>query len=68
MQSSAMLRLLALIRTDISEGYIASIIMVTKIDELGTTLALTSKRILFLRSVLPLLVTAFFLARRFLLP
>jgi hypothetical protein len=34
----------ALVRTDISEERIASIIMVTRIDELGTTLAVISNR------------------------
>jgi hypothetical protein len=43
-----MLRLLALVRTDVLEERIASIIRVTRIGELGTT---------FLRSVLRLLVT-----------
>jgi hypothetical protein len=45
-----------LVRTDVSEELIASIIRVTRIGELGTTLAVTS--ILFLRSVLRLLITA----------
>jgi hypothetical protein len=38
-----MLRRVALVRTDISEECITSIIRVTRIDELGTTLAVTSK-------------------------
>jgi hypothetical protein len=42
MASSWMLRLVALVRTDVSEEIIASFIGVTRIDELGTTLALTS--------------------------
>jgi hypothetical protein len=45
-----MLRCVALVRADVSEERISSIIKVTRIGELGTTLALTS--------VLPLLVTA----------
>jgi hypothetical protein len=45
----------ALVRTDVSQELSTSFIMVTRIGELDTTLALTSK---FLRSALPLLVTA----------
>jgi hypothetical protein len=44
MVSSGMLRRVDLIRTDVSEELSASIIRVTKISELGTTLALTSNR------------------------
>jgi hypothetical protein len=44
MTSSGMLRRVALARTDVSEGRIASIIRVTRIGELGTTLAVTSNR------------------------
>jgi hypothetical protein len=51
MASSVMLRRVALVRTDVSE---ASFIRVTRIGELGTTLAVTSNR----RSVCRLLVTA----------
>jgi hypothetical protein len=40
--SSMMLRRVALVRTDVSEERSASIIMVTRIGELGTTLAVTS--------------------------
>jgi hypothetical protein len=39
-----MLRRVALVRTDISEELSASFIRVTRIGELGTTLAVTSKR------------------------
>jgi hypothetical protein len=39
-----MLRHVALIRTDVSEELSASIIRVTRIDELGTMLAVTSNR------------------------
>jgi hypothetical protein len=55
-----MLRLVALIRTDVSEELSASFIRVARIGELGTTLALTSNRrtLVFLRSVRRLLVTA----------
>jgi hypothetical protein len=48
-------RRVALVITDLLEETRAFIIMVRRIGELGTTLAITSK---FLRSVLPLLVTA----------
>jgi hypothetical protein len=49
MVSSGMLRHVALVRTDILEELSASFIRVTRIGELGTTLAVTSK--LFLHSV-----------------
>jgi hypothetical protein len=39
-----MLRRVALVRTDVSEQRIASIICVTRIGELGTTLAVPSSR------------------------
>jgi hypothetical protein len=39
-----MLRRVALVRTDVSEELSASFIRVTRIDELGTTLAVTSNR------------------------
>jgi hypothetical protein len=39
MASSGMLRRVALIRTEVSEERIASIIRATRIDELGTPLA-----------------------------
>jgi hypothetical protein len=44
MPSSGMLRRVALVRTDVSGELCASIIRVTKISELGTTLAVTSNR------------------------
>jgi hypothetical protein len=44
MPSSGMLRRVALVRTDVSEELSASIIRVTRISELGTTLAVTSNR------------------------
>jgi hypothetical protein len=57
MVSSGMLRRMALVRTDVSEEISTSI---TRIGELGTTLAATSNRrtLVFLRSVRRLLVTA----------
>jgi hypothetical protein len=70
MPSSGMLCGVALVRTNVSEERIASVIMVTGIIELGSTLAVTSNRstlrrnsmwlydILFLCSVLLFLVTA----------
>jgi hypothetical protein len=54
MASSGILRRVALVRTDVSEELSASFIRVTRIGELGTTLAVTSKR----RSVRRLLVIA----------
>jgi hypothetical protein len=42
--SSEMLRRVALVRTDVSQECIASIIRVTSIVELGTTLAVTSNQ------------------------
>jgi hypothetical protein len=44
MMSSWMLRRVALVRTDVSEELSAFFIRVTRIDELGTTLAITSNR------------------------
>jgi hypothetical protein len=42
MASSGMLRRMALVRTDVSEELSVSFIRVTRIGELGTTLAVTS--------------------------
>jgi hypothetical protein len=44
MASSGTLHRVALVRTDVSEELSASIIRVTRISELGKTLAVTSKR------------------------
>jgi hypothetical protein len=44
MVSSGMLRHVTLVRTDVSEELGASIIRVTRIGELGTTLAATNNR------------------------
>jgi hypothetical protein len=53
-----MLHSVALVRTDVSEELSASIIRVTRIGELGTTLALTSNRRSLRRSIRRLLITA----------
>jgi hypothetical protein len=53
MASSGMLRRVAVVRPDVSEERSASLIRMTRIGELGTTLAVTSNR----RSVRRLLVT-----------
>jgi hypothetical protein len=44
MVSSGVLRRVALVRTDVSEELSASFIRVTRIGELGTTLAVTSNK------------------------
>jgi hypothetical protein len=59
MAYSGMLRRVALVRTDVSEESSATFIRMTRIGELGTTLAATSNRyqdLVFLRSVRRLLV------------
>jgi hypothetical protein len=54
--SSGMLHRVALVRTDVSEELSASFIRVTRIGELGTTLAVTSnrRRLLVTASVVPI--------------
>jgi hypothetical protein len=51
MPSSGMLRPVALVRTHVLEELSASFIWVTRIGELGTTLAVTSSRRSVLQSV-----------------
>jgi hypothetical protein len=60
MASSGTLRRVALVRTYVSEELSSNFTRITRIGELGTTLALTSNRLtlVFLRSVRRLLVTA----------
>jgi hypothetical protein len=61
MSSSGMLRLMALVRTDVSEELRASIFRVTRIGELGKTLDITTNRHTLRRNVYVLrrlLVTA----------
>jgi hypothetical protein len=53
-----MLRRMALVTSDVSEEFNASIIKMTRFGVLGTTLAVSSNRRTLLRSVLLLLVTA----------
>jgi hypothetical protein len=53
MVSSGMLRLVVLVRTDVSEERSASFIRVTRIGELGTTLAVTSNRRTLRRNNVP---------------
>jgi hypothetical protein len=55
--SSGMLRRVALVSTDVSKELSASFIRMTRICELGTTVAVTSN-LVFLHSVRRLLVTA----------
>jgi hypothetical protein len=51
MASSGMLRRVVLVRTDVSEELSPSFIRVTRIGELGTTLAVTSNRRTLRRNV-----------------
>jgi hypothetical protein len=58
MVSSGMLRRVTLVRTDVSEELSASFIRVTRIGELGTTLAVTNNSTLpFYRSLGPRFVS-----------
>jgi hypothetical protein len=57
MPSSVMLCHMALVRTDVSKEHSASIIRVTRIGELGTTLAVTSNQSMLQRNNSPILVT-----------
>jgi hypothetical protein len=59
MASSGMLRRVALGRTDVSEELSISFIRVTRIGELGTTLAITSNRHTFGISLLHTLVASY---------
>jgi hypothetical protein len=52
MASSAMLRRVALVRTDVSEEISAYIIRVTIIGAVGTTLAVTSNRLMLQRNTM----------------
>jgi hypothetical protein len=63
MASSGMLHRVALVRTDVSEELIASIIKVTRIGELGTTLAVTSNRRTLRRNTVLILIQFLFLRR-----
>jgi hypothetical protein len=45
MPSAGILRPVDLVRTDVSEEHIASIIRVTRVGELGVTLAVTSNQL-----------------------
>jgi hypothetical protein len=60
MASSAMLRRVALVITDVSEEFGASFIKVTRIGELGTTLAVTMRQLLVTANIVlssPILIT-----------
>jgi hypothetical protein len=58
MAFSGMLRRVALVKTDVSEELSASFIRVTRIDEIGTTLDVSSNRHTLRRNTKWLLVTA----------
>jgi hypothetical protein len=68
MVSSGILRRVALVRNDISENLSASFIRVTRIGELGTTLAVTSNRRTLRRVRRLLVTTSVVLVHRFLSP
>jgi hypothetical protein len=63
MASSEMLRRVALVRTDVSEELSAFFIRVTRIGELGTTLAVTGNRRMLRRNLNLRLVTLFLTPR-----
>jgi hypothetical protein len=50
MASSGMLRRVAVIRTDVSKELKTSVIKVTRIGELGTTIAVTNNRLTLRRN------------------
>jgi hypothetical protein len=52
MPSSGMLRHVALVRSDVLEEHSTSIIKVTRIGELGTTLAVTSNQRMLRRNIM----------------
>jgi hypothetical protein len=58
MASSGMLRRVALVRTDVSDELSACFIRVTRIGELGTTLAVTSNRRTLRRHIKLLVIKA----------
>jgi hypothetical protein len=60
MASSGMLRRVALVRTDVLEELSASFIRVTRIDELGTTLAVTSNRRTMRRNARPYYIILYY--------
>jgi hypothetical protein len=62
MVTSGMLRRVALVRTDDWEELSASFITVTRIGELGTTLAVTSNRCMLRRLLVTAIVFPFFLS------
>jgi hypothetical protein len=68
MASSGILHHMALVRTDVSEEHIASIIKVTRIDMIGTRLAVTSNRSMLRRKYVLLLLLTLFLHHWFLSP
>jgi hypothetical protein len=51
MESSGMLRRVALVRTHVSKELSASFVKVTRVSELGTTLAVTSNRRMLRRNI-----------------
>jgi hypothetical protein len=57
MQSSEMLHLAILVRTDVSEELSASIIRVSRVGELGRTLTLTSNRSTLQRNTVLTIIT-----------